>query len=178
MVYESGNNEFKASIFLASEVSAKAPRSLHTGGGGWCNKLEQEQTKNKNKNKTNMHKNVENSLLMYLYGQNWHRTRVGGLNFDPVSNYFEVLAKAIADVEQKNGHPLRGDETLNVDETGFDLCSCTKTQRVVIRCTQYKKQPKAMHEGSADRSHFAAAVCIDASGNATNHTFATQVEQT
>ena len=58
-----------------------------------------------------------------------------------------------------------GDELLNVDETGFDLCSCTKTQRVVKRCTQYKKQPKAMHEGSADRSHFAAAVCIDETGH-------------
>ena len=48
---------------------------------------------------------------------------------------------------------------------GFDLCSCTKTQRVVIRCRQYNKQPKAQHQGSADRSHFSAAVCIDGDGH-------------
>ena len=48
---------------------------------------------------------------------------------------------------------------------GFDLCSCTKTQRVVIRCRQYNKQPKAQHQGSADRSYFSAAVCIDGDGH-------------
>ena len=47
----------------------------------------------------------------------------------------------------------------------FWLESCTKTQRVVIRCRQFKRQPKAQHQGSADRSHFSAAVCIDGNGH-------------
>ena len=36
-------------------------------------------------------------------------------------------------MEALNGHPLRSDEILNIDETGFDLTNCVKPMRVIIR---------------------------------------------
>ena len=45
------------------------------------------------------------------------------------------------------------------------MSSCSKTQRVVIRCRKFKRQPKAHHQGSSDCSHFSAAVCIDGNGH-------------
>ena len=53
--------------------------------------------------------------------QNLHRSRVGGLNIDSVTKYFSVLQEAILTVQERNGHPLQGDEILNMDETGHNL---------------------------------------------------------
>jgi hypothetical protein len=52
------------------------------------------------------------------------------MNIDSVTRYFTVLAEAIADVEQKNGHSLKGDEIMNVDETGVSEFS---TQTCMFR---------------------------------------------
>ena len=71
----------------------------------------------------------------------------GGLNYDTVKKYFETLKDVIDFVERENGHALQGYEIMNIDETGFDLCNCTKTQRVIIRTTKYQRQPKALHQG-------------------------------
>ena len=79
--------------------------------------------------------------------QNLHRTRVGGLNMDSVRKYFEELRKAVEYVEAMNGHKLLPGEILNLDETGFDLSNCTKTMRVIIKTTKYKRQPKPAHQG-------------------------------
>ena len=46
-----------------------------------------------------------------------------------------------------NGHKLLPNEILNLDETGFDLSNCTKTMRVIIKTTKYKRQPKPAHQG-------------------------------
>ena len=71
----------------------------------------------------------------------------GGMNSDTVKKYFETLKDVIQLVERENGHALQGNEIMNIDETGFDLCNCTKTQRVIIRTSKYKRQPKALHQG-------------------------------
>ena len=96
--------------------------------------------------------------------ENLHRTRVGGLNVDNVQEYFQTVKEYIRKVEEANGHPIRPDEILNIDETGFDLSNCSKTQRVIIKSFKYRRHRKAQHQGSADRTHFSAAICIDASG--------------
>ena len=97
--------------------------------------------------------------------ENLHRTRVGGMNSDNVKEYFQILEQYVEKVEKANGHKLRGDEILNIDETGFDLSNCSKTLRVVIKTTKYKRHRRPQHQGSADRTHFSAAICIDASGH-------------
>ena len=42
---------------------------------------------------------------------------------------------------------MRGDEILNIDETGFDLSNCSKTLRVVIKTTKYKRHRRPQHQG-------------------------------
>ena len=119
---------------METTVHSSTPGSVHTGGGGkefcfcWC--------------------------LFFVFNfvcpnwvQNLHRTRVGGMNYDTVKKYFETLKDVIDFVERENGHALKGNEIMNIDETGFDLCNCTKTQRVIIRTTKYQRQPKALHQG-------------------------------
>ena len=44
-----------------------------------------------------------------------------------MSKYFTVLAEAVALVEERNGHPLQGDEIMNIDETGL----CLSTNEIV-----------------------------------------------
>ena len=66
---------------------------------------------------------------------------------DVVTNYFIELKKAVEFVEGMNGHKLLPNEMLNLDETGFDLSNCSKTMRVIIRTTKFKRQPKAAHQG-------------------------------
>ena len=85
--------------------------------------------------------------LAFVFVQNLHRTRVGGLNIDSVRKYFEELRKAVEYVEGMNGHKLLPNEILNLDETGFDLSNCTKTMRIIIKTTKYKRQPKPAHQG-------------------------------
>ena len=99
--------------------------------------------------------------------ENLHRTRVGGLNVDNVKEYYDILKNVVTEVEKANGHALLPDEMLNIDETGFDLENCSKTQRVVIKTSKHNKNlsRKPQHQGSADRTHFSAAICIDASGH-------------
>ena len=63
--------------------------------------------------------------------QNLHRARVGGMNIDSVTKYFSVLQEAISTVQERNGHPLQGDEILNVDETGHYLVGCCVSFRSV-----------------------------------------------
>jgi len=46
----------------------------------------------------------------------------GGMNSDTVKKYFETLKDVIQLVERENGHALQGNEIMNIDETGFDLC--------------------------------------------------------
>ena len=67
---------------------------------------------------------------------------------DVVTNYFIELKKAVEFVEGMNGHKLLPNEMLNLDETGFDLSNCSKTMRVIIRTTKFKRQPKAAHQGN------------------------------
>ena len=55
------------------------------------------------------------------------------MNSDNVKEYFQILEQYVEKVEKANGHKLRGDEILNIDETGFDLSNCSKTLRVVIK---------------------------------------------
>lgn len=105
--------------------------------------------------------------------ENLQRSRVGGFNSDVVQRYFKVLEDAILEVETLNGHELQPDEILNIDETGFDLANCSRTMRVVVKaekligkrwCTSNRSK-KAQHQGSSDRSHFSAAICVDGSGH-------------
>ena len=79
--------------------------------------------------------------------ENLHRTRVGGMNSDNVKEYFQILEQYVEKVEKANGHKLRGDEILNIDETGFDLSNYSKTLRVVIKTTKYKKKPQTTTSG-------------------------------
>ena len=69
---------------------------------------------------------------MFYVLQNLHRTRVGGMNIDSVSKYFSVQ-EAILTVEERNGHPLQGDEILNVDETGLNMVGSCVSFRSVIK---------------------------------------------
>ena len=64
--------------------------------------------------------------------------RKSGLHKMPVAielaRYVErVCAYISQQVETLNGHKLWPDEILNIDETGFDLCNCVKTMRVIIK---------------------------------------------
>ena len=55
------------------------------------------------------------------------------MNIDSVSKYFSVLQEAILTVEERNGHPLQGDEILNVDETGQNMVGSCVSFRSVIK---------------------------------------------
>ena len=51
-----------------------------------------------------------------------------------LARYVERVSAYISQqVETLNGHQLQPDEILNIDETGFDLCNCVKTMRVIIK---------------------------------------------
>ena len=87
--------------------------------------------------------------VLILFVQIGYRTcteLVWGMNYDTVKKYFKTLKDVIDFVERENGHALQGNEIMNIDETGFDLCNCTKTQRVIIRTSKYKRQPKTLHQ--------------------------------
>ena len=47
---------------------------------------------------------------------------------DNVKEYYDILKNVVTEVEKANGHALLPDEMLNIDETGFDLANCSKTQ--------------------------------------------------
>lgn len=46
------------------------------------------------------------------------RVRVGGMNMDSVSRYFELLQENIRKIEEFNGKPATGRHLSNLDESG------------------------------------------------------------
>lgn len=93
--------------------------------------------------------------------QSLERTRAGGMNPESISHYFDVLNKAKKElVDLNGGRELTPDLIYNLDETGIDQTSDMK-ERVVTFKT---KQSPTYIQGSSDRTHLSAAVCIRGDG--------------
>ena len=93
--------------------------------------------------------------------QSLERTRVGGMNPDPIQKYFEIVEEAKKEIVRLNGGiAFTDDLALNLDKSGLDQTS-NKHDRVV---TLKIKTLTSYIQSSSDRTHLSACVCIGGDG--------------